>query len=218
VRPGAPVVFGLLVAGMNMRSGAPARFDETWKCLLAGGQLARRLGVPYRCGGMTTTAKIPDAQAGMEGAVYLNHSLLAGVNFLLHATGTCEGGLCLSYEKFVLDCHLLGALGRMLEGIELGADEFGFDAFAEAGPAGNFLNTRHTLARYRNAFYESPLFDCTSFEQWRDGGSLDAAARANVELKSILVGYEPPPLDAAVDEALHAFMAERKAQLPDSFA
>jgi trimethylamine--corrinoid protein Co-methyltransferase len=218
VRPGAPVVFGLLVAGMNMRSGAPARFDETWKCLLAGGQLARRLGVPYRCGGMTTTAKIPDAQAGMEGAVYLNHSLLAGVNFLLHATGTCEGGLCLSYEKFVLDCHLLGALGRMLEGIELGADEFGFDAFAEAGPGSNFLNTRHTLARYRNAFYESPLFDCTSFEQWRDGGSLDAAARANVELKSILAGYEPPPLDAAVDKALHAFMAERKAQLPDSFA
>ncbi len=155
VRPGAPVVFGLLVAGMNMHTGAPARFDETWKCLLAGGQLARRLGVPYRCGGMTTTAKIPDAQAGMEGAVYLNHSLLAGVNFLLHATGTCEGGLCLSFEKFILDCHLLGALGRMLTGIDLGDDEFGLDAMAEAGPGGNFLNTRHTLARYRDAFYES---------------------------------------------------------------
>ena len=218
VRPGAPVIFGLLVAGMNMRSGAPQRFDETWKCLLAGGQLARRLGVPYRCGGMTTTAKIPDAHAGMEGAIYLNHSLLAGVNFLLHATGTCEGGLCLSYEKFVLDCHLLGALGRMLAGLDLGADEFGLDAMAEAGPGGNFLNTRHTLARYRNAFYELPIFDCTSFEQWRDGGSLDAAARANIELKSILSGYEQPPFDSAVDEALQAFMRERKAKLPDSFA
>jgi trimethylamine--corrinoid protein Co-methyltransferase len=218
VRPGAPVIFGLLVAGMNMRSGAPARFDETWKCLLAGGQLARRLGVPYRCGGMTTTAKIPDAHAGMEGAVYLTHSLLAGVNFQLHATGTCEGGLCLSYEKFVLDCHLLGAMGRMLTGIELGPDEFGLDALAEAGPGGNFLNTRHTLARYRDAFYETPIFDSTSFEQWRDGGSLDAAARANIALKSILASYEPPPLDAAVDEALRAFMAERKAVLPDSFA
>jgi trimethylamine--corrinoid protein Co-methyltransferase len=218
VRPGTPVVFGLLVAGMNMRSGAPARFDETWKCLLAGGQLARRLGVPYRCGGMTTTAKIPDAHAGMEGAVYLTHSLLAGVNFLLHATGTCEGGLCLSYEKFVLDCHLLGALGRMLDGIDLGADEFGLDALAEAGPGGNFLNTRHTLARYRDAFYESPLFDSNSFEQWRDGGSLDAAARANSELKSILASYQPPPLDPSIDEELRAFIAERKARLPDSFA
>ena len=218
VRPGTPVVFGLLVAGMNMRSGAPARFDETWKCLLAGGQLARRLGVPYRCGGMTTTSKIPDAQAGMEAAVYINHALLAGVNFLLHATGTCEGGLCLSYEKFVLDCHLLGALGRMLTGIDLGADEFGLDAMAEAGPGGNFLNTRHTLARYRDVYYESPLFDCTSFEQWRDQGSLDAAARASAEVKSLLARYEPPPLDASVDEELRAFMAERKAHLPDSFA
>jgi trimethylamine--corrinoid protein Co-methyltransferase len=167
---------------------------------------------------MTTTAKIPDAQAGMEGAVYLNHSLLAGVNFLLHATGTCEGGLCLSYEKFILDCHLLGALGRMLAGIDLGADEFGLDALAEAGPGGNFLNTRHTLARYRDVYYESPLFDCMPFEQWRDTGSLDAAARANVVLKATLADYVPPPLDAAVDEALQAFMAERKAQLPDSFA
>lgn len=218
VRPGAPVVFGLLVAGMNMHTGAPARFDETWKCLLAGGQLARRLGVPYRCGGMTTTAKIPDAQAGMEGAVYLNHSLLSGVNFLLHATGTCEGGLCLSFEKFILDCHLLGALGRMLTCFDLGDDEFGLDAMAEAGPGGNFLNTRHTLARYRDAFYESPVFDCSSFEQWQDRGSLDAAARAHIELKSILEGYEAPPLDAAIDKALKDYVAERKAKLPDSFA
>ena len=218
VRPGAPVIFGLLVAGLNMRTGAPIRFDETWKCLLAGGQLARRIGVPYRCGGMTTTAKTPDAHAGMEGAVYVTHSLLAGVNFLLHATGTCEGGLCLSYEKFVLDCHFLGAARRMLAGIDLSADEFGLDAMAEAGPGGNFLNTKHTLARYRDAFYDSPIFDCTPFEQWQERGSLDAAAHANVELKSILASYELPPLEPAIDEALRAFMAERKSQLPDSFA
>lgn len=218
VRPGAPVIFGLLVSGLNMRSGAPTRFDETWKCLLAGGQLARRLGVPYRCGGMTSTSKIPDVHAGMEGATYVTYSMLAGVNFLLHATGTIEGGLCLSYEKFVLDCHYLGALGRMMDGIDLGEDEFGLAALAEAGPGGNFLATKHTLARYREAFYESPLFDSKPFEQWRDEGSPDAAQRANTELRSLLADFEPPPLDASVDEALQAFMAERKAVLPDSFA
>ena len=218
VRPGAPVIFGLLVSGLNMRTGAPTRFDETWKCLLAGGQLARHLGVPYRCGGMTSTSKIPDAHAGMEAATYVTYSMLAGVNFLLHATGTIEGGLCLSYEKFVLDCHYLGALGRMMGGIDLGEDEFGLDALAEAGPGGNFLNTKHTLARYREAFYESPIFDSSPFEHWQERGSPDAAARAHVELKATLERYERPPLDAAVEEELQAFMAARKAVLPDSFA
>ncbi|MDA1071190.1 MAG: trimethylamine methyltransferase family protein, partial [Proteobacteria bacterium] len=218
VRPGAPVIFGLLVSGLNMRSGVPTRFDETWKCLLAGGQLARRLGVPYRCGGMTSTSKTPHVHAGMEGATYATYSMLAGVNFLLHATGTIEGGLCLSYEKFVLDCHYLGALGRMMGGIDLGEDEFGLEALAEAGPGGNFLATKHTLARYREAFYESPLFDSKPFEQRRDEGSPDAAQRANTELRSLLADYEPPPIDASVDAALQDFMAERKAVLPDSFA
>jgi len=218
VRPGAPVVFGLLVGGMNMRTGAPVRFDETWKCLLAGGQLARHLGVPYRCGGTSTTSKIPDVQAGMEAACYLNYSLLSGVNFLIHATGTCEGGLCLSYEKYVLDCHLLGALTRVLSGINLSEDEFGLAAFAEAGPGNMFLDTRHTLARYREAFYESPLFDSLSFEQWRDEGALDATGRANILMQSMLADYEAPPLDAAIDEALDDFMTRRKSQLPDSFA
>ena len=44
VRPGAPVIFGYLSTGLNMKTGAPVRYDETWKCFLAAGQLARRLG------------------------------------------------------------------------------------------------------------------------------------------------------------------------------
>ena len=31
----------------------------------------------------------------------------------------------------------------------------------------------------------------------------------------MLKSYEPPPLDDAIDEALLAFMAERKASFPD---
>jgi trimethylamine--corrinoid protein Co-methyltransferase len=89
-RPGAPVIFGINSMGLNMRSGAPIRFDESWKCLLAAGQLARRLGVPYRCGEASSTAKVPDAHAGMEAALYLNYSVLSGVNFLVHAVGALE--------------------------------------------------------------------------------------------------------------------------------
>lgn len=218
IRPGAPVVFGINTMGLNMRTGAPIRFDESWKCVLACGQLARRLGVPFRCGGASTTSKLPDAQAGYESASYLTYTVLSGVNFLIHAAGSLELGLCISYEKFLLDCEMLGACGRMVSGIDFGEEAFAFDDCAEIGPGGNFLSTPHTLARYKTAFYESELYDCQSFEQWDDAGSLDSAARARTLVKSRLSGFQPPALDASIDDALRDFIARRKSEMPDSFA
>ena len=153
----------------------------------------------------------------MEAALYLNYSVLSGVNFLIHATGALELGLCISYEKYVLDCEMLGALGRMIEGIDVSEEALASEAFEEVGPGGNFLATPHTMARYRDAFFDSDLFDSRSFEQWRDDGGLDAARRANAALEAMLGDYEAPPIDPAIDEALLDFMARRKSELPDSY-
>jgi trimethylamine--corrinoid protein Co-methyltransferase len=204
--------------GLNMRSGAPVRFDESWKCVLACGQLARRLGVPFRCGGASSTAKVPDAQAGYESALYLNYTVMSGVNFLIHAAGSLELGLCLSYEKFVLDCEMLGAVARMVEGIDVTDDSFALADYEEVGPGGNFLSSAHTMARYKTAIFESALYDSRSFEQWRDAGGADAAVRANAAVKSLLADFEAPPIDASLDGALLDFVARRKAELPDSYA
>lgn len=216
IRPGSPVVFGINTMGMDMRSGAPIRFDESWKCVLAAGQLARRLGVPYRGGGSSTSAKIPDAQSGIESALYLNYSLLSGVNFLIHAAGSLEMGLCIDYRKFLLDCDMLGAITRMLEGIDVSEDAFALNAYTEmGGPGGNFLTTSHTLSRYKDAFFKSTLFDSFSFEQWRDSGSTDAAQRADHEVKRVLNEFEAPKLDAGIDSALRDFIERRKQEEPD---
>ena len=40
--------------------------------------------------------------------------------------------------------------------------------------------------------------------------------RANATWKKMLRDYEAPPLDPGIDEALQAFMAKRKAVLPDT--
>ncbi len=218
IRPGAPVVLAINSMGINMRTGAPIRFDETWKGVLAIGQLARRLGVPFRCGGASSSSKLPDAQAGIESALYLYNAILSGVNFVVHGAGSLELGLCISYEKFLLDCEMFGAVSRMITGIDCSDEAFALDDYKEIGPGGNFLASTHTLARYKDAFFESKLFDSRSFEQWRDDGSLDSEARANATVKSMLSEYETPPIDPAVDEALLNFIACRKDELPDSYA
>ncbi|MEO0763273.1 MAG: trimethylamine methyltransferase family protein, partial [Pseudomonadota bacterium] len=118
VRPGAPVIFGAFVSSIDMNSGAPTfGTPEASKILYGAGQLARRLGLPFRSGGGLCGSKLPDAQAGYETANTLNAALQGGVNFMLHAAGWLEGGLVSSPEKLVLDARRHGVQCPQLIGI-----------------------------------------------------------------------------------------------------
>ncbi len=217
VRPGAPVVFGSFVSSISMQSGAPTfGSPEGTLMLSAAAQLARRLGVPFRSGGSLTASKIPDAQAAYESANTLLPTLLSGVNFTLHAAGWLEGGLCSSYEKFVMDADQLGMMQVIAQGIDLSEAAQAMDAIKEVGPGSHHLGSAHTQLYFESAFYRSSISDNNSVEQWQAEGSLDAAQRANKLWKEMLAGYEEPGIDPAIDEELQAFMAERKASMPDS--
>jgi trimethylamine--corrinoid protein Co-methyltransferase len=99
VRKGAPVIMGAFVASIDMNSGAPTfGTPEAAQITYGAGQLARRLGLPYRSAGSFCGSKLPDTQAAYETANSLNAGLLSGVNFMLHACGWLEGGLVSSYE------------------------------------------------------------------------------------------------------------------------
>ncbi len=215
-RPGAPVVFGSFAAAVSMQSGAPTfGTPEPSLVLYGAGQLARRLGVPFRSGGGLCAAKIPDAQAAYEAANTLQTGALAGANFMLHAAGWLEGGLCMGYEKFILDADQANMLAALLRGIDLSENSQALDALREVGPGSHFLGAAHTLANFETAFYRSEVADNNSFEQWQQEGSLDAAQRASGICERMLREYQAPPLDPAIDEALLAFIARRKSEFED---
>jgi trimethylamine--corrinoid protein Co-methyltransferase len=217
VRPGAPVVLGSFASSMSMQSGAPTfGTPEPAIVLFAMAALARRLGVPFRSGGSLCASKIPDAQAAYESAATLWPTVLAGVNFVLHAAGWLEGGLAVGYEKFILDADQCGMMAVFVKGMDLSENGQALDAIRQNGPGQHFLGSAHTLANFETAFYRSDSADNNSFEQWQEDGSLDAAQRANKIWKRMLAAYEPPPIDPAIDEALLDFIARRKASFPDS--
>jgi len=219
VRKGAPVVFGTFGSSISMQSGAPTfGTPEPTLVLLASAQLARRIGVPFRSGGSLCGSKIADAQAAYESANTLLPTLLGGVNFVLHAAGWLEGGLASGYEKFVMDADQIGMMQVLAGGVDLSENGQAMDAIREVGPGSHFLGCAHTQANFENAFYRSTIADNNSFEQWEAEGSDDAQIRANKLWKAMLADYEAPAIDPGIDEALNAFMAQRKDALPDSFA
>ena len=216
VRPGAPVVFGSFAAAVSMQSGAPTfGTPEPSLVLYGAGQLARRLGVPFRSGGGLCASKIPDAQAAYESANTLQTAALAGVNFMLHAAGWLEGGLAMGYEKFILDTDQANMIAVLLKGVDMSENGQAMDALHEVGPGSHFLGAAHTQANFKTAFYRSTVADNNSFEQWQQDSSLDAAQRANAIWKRMLEEYEAPPLDPAIDEALVEFIHRRKSEFED---
>ena len=217
VKPGAPVVFGSFASSMSMQTGAPTfGTPEPALVLYTVAALARRLGVPFRSGGSLTASKTPDAQAAYESASTLLPTVLAGVNFVLHAAGWLEGGLAVSYEKFVMDADQLGMMEVFANGLDLSENGQALDAIRETGPGQHFLGSAHTLANFETAFYRSEVADNASFEQWEEEGGRTATERANALWKRKLAEYEPPPIDDAVDEELRAYVERRKAEMPDA--
>ncbi len=213
------MVFGSFASSMSMQSGAPTfGTPEPAIVLYTVAALARRLGVPFRSGGSLTASKIPDAQAAYESISTLIPTLMAGTNFVLHAAGWLEGGLAIGYEKFVLDADQLGMMHTFAQGLDLSINAQAVDAIVGNDPGQHFLGTAHTLANFETAFYRSTTADNSSFEQWHEEGSLDAAQRANRQWKAALADYEPPPIDDAIDAELLDYIGRRKAELPDTFA
>ena len=217
VRPGAPVVFGTFASSVSMQSGAPTfGTPEPSLVMYIAAALARRLKVPFRSGGGLCASKQPDAQAAYESANTLQTAALAGVNFMLHTAGWLEGGLVMSYEKFVMDADQAGMLGVMLGGVDLSDSGQAMDALREVGPGQHFLGCEHTQANFESAFYRSTVADNNSYEQWESEGSRDAAQRANELWKSNLEGYVAPSIDESIDKALLQYIADRKASFPDA--
>jgi trimethylamine---corrinoid protein Co-methyltransferase len=156
VSPGSPVMYGGFTSNVDMRSGSPAfGTPEYVKAAMAGGQLARRYGIPYRSSN-ATAANAVDAQAAYEAEMSVWGAVMGGSNLVMHGAGWMEGGLVASFEKLVVDVEILQMMSEFLTPIRVDEAELGLEAIAEVGPGGHFFGSPHTLERYETAFY-SPL-------------------------------------------------------------
>ena len=211
IRPGAPVVYGSFTSNVDMKSGAPAfGTPEYMRATQMSGQMAWFYGLPLRASN-ACAANAPDSQSAWESAFSLWACVSSGTNVVYHAAGWLEGGLCASYEKFVMDCETLQQMVRYM-GTEQVANEdtLAMDAIREVGSNGHFFGAEHTQSRYETAFYSPFLSDWSNFANWEDRGAQWTHTRANALWKSILNEFEAPAMDAPIRKELEAFVERRK--------
>ena len=217
VRPGAPVIFGTFASSMSMATGAPTfGTPEGGLAIYVMAALARRVGVPFRSGGMLTSSKAPDGQAAYESLSTLLPTMQSGVHFVLHAAGWIEGGLALSYEKLVMDADQLGAMQVYANGVDMSENAQALEASRTNTHGDHFLGNAHTLENFESAFYRSTNADSNSYEQWLEEGSKSSAERANAQWKQMLSDYAPPDFDEDIDRQLRDYIDRRKSEEPDA--
>ncbi|MEZ5923155.1 MAG: trimethylamine methyltransferase family protein [Hyphomicrobiaceae bacterium] len=210
IRPGLPIVYGSYTSNVDMKSGAPAfGTPEYMRATQLSGQMARFYNLPLRASN-ACAANAPDAQAMWESMFSLWACVSARTNIVYHAAGWLEGGLCASYEKFVMDCETLQNIIHYMEPVPMSPDDLAVDAIREVGAAGHFFGAAHTQSRYTTAFYAPFLSDWRNYKAWEEAGAVHTPERAMKIWKQILAEFEPPPMDPAIKEELEAFVERRK--------
>ena len=208
-RPGAPVLHGSFTSNVDMRSGAPAfGTPEKVRANLGVGQLARRLGLPFRSATGAGGA-VDDTQAARETQMGAWAAVLSGATVLIHGAGWIEGGRTLSYEKLVTDLDMLQTFAELCAPALAGEDEIAMDALREVAPGGHFFGAAHTMARFSTAFYEPVAADWSNHGTWLERGGRTADERATGIWRSVLARTGEVPLDPARRAALDALVARR---------
>ena len=211
--PGAPVTYGTFTSNVDMKSGAPAfGTPEQVRATIGAGQLARHLGLPWRCAA-GSAANINDAQAAHETEISAWACMLAGSSIMIHGAGWLEGGLTVSYEKLITDMEMIQTFAELCVPTPAGEAEIGLDALREVAPGGHFFGAAHTMERYQTEFYPPLVHDWSNFGTWTERGEQDASTRATGIWQRILQDHTPPACcDADRLGALDSFIARRSAE------
>ncbi len=208
-KPGAPICYGTFTSNVDMKSGAPVfGTPEHFKASLAAGQLARKLGLPWRSAS-GSAANINDVQSANETQFGTWGCLMAGATVIIHAAGWLEGGLTVSYEKLITDMEVLQMVAELCAEAQANEADIAMEALADVQPGGHFFGTGHTMERYKTEFYEPLVADFANFGTWTERGAIDTNTRATGVWKGILENFDPPKTSADKRGALKDFIAKR---------
>jgi len=162
-------------------------------------------GCPSGIHGGKTDACVPGIQAGVEKALSMYGTVMAGaIGF--GTVGHLENAVTFSPLQLVIDNEIARYVRRAVRGIEVNEETLALDVVENAGINGHTYDHEHTTTRYRREELLSPFFDAPS---WGTGNSLDRERfekRAAQKVRDLLAGESRSPLtideEAAVDEVV----------------
>lgn len=206
--PGSPLVWGGAPAIFDMRKGGtPMGAIETAMIDCAYAQVGKSMSIPTHTYLGGSDSKLVDAQAGLENGMAILVGALSGIN-MISGSGMIDSLLCMSPEKLVIDAESISMARRLLQGIATPTETLATGFYEGVNfKGGDFLKQRITLQLFQKEQHlPGPVIDRDSMRGWKDSGSLDAFARAHLEVNKLIANYQLPSLDPNQVANLHRFV------------
>jgi trimethylamine--corrinoid protein Co-methyltransferase len=194
-----PFVSDLRTGSMSGGSGEQALLSA------ACAQMANFYDLPNSVPAGMTDSKVPDAQSGGEKGYTISLAAHAGATMIHECAGMQASLMGTSFESYVIDNDLLGAILRTVKGIEVSDDTLNFDVIRDTvmGP-GHYLGHAQTLARMKSDYVYPEIACRRSASEWREAGSRDAREPARERARDILSQHYPRHISDDIDAKIRS--------------
>jgi trimethylamine--corrinoid protein Co-methyltransferase len=184
--PGAPVISGLAIMPMDLRTGTVAYGSPEYVlACLGAADYFEELGVPTWVGAGCSDAHTVDAQAAAEAGMNMLAAAAGGTAFV-HNLGFLSGGRTGSLEMLLLCDELAAAVRAVIRGIAVDEDTLAVEVARRALRDQSFLMDEHTLAHMRVAMWQPGLFARTTLPEWQAAGAVELRTRLRLRLQELL--------------------------------
>jgi trimethylamine--corrinoid protein Co-methyltransferase len=175
IRPGAPVVLGMLPNYFDMKTMLNFYDPQNILINLACAEMMAYYHLPH-CGvsGSGTGWGADFISADTYWMNFLTYSLVHGG--LAPFVGDTLGAKVFSPNTVVYVHEIIEQARRVAMGIQLDETSAVIDEIAQVGPGGSFLGTPTTRRGYKTGYYNNPIFPHWTMEKWQAEGQPDAKA------------------------------------------
>ena len=204
--PDVLAIYGARPMVTDLRSGGMAGGSGEQAILTAAAsQMAQFYNLPNSTIAGATDSKIADAQAGYEKALSVTMAVQAGANLVTQAAGTQAGLMATSFEAYVIDNDMLGAILSAATPIEVNTKTLAVDVISQTVQGeGHFLGHPETYARMKSDFVYPVHADRQPPDAWLANGAPTINSAAHNSAQTVLANHFPNYIPPEVDRALRA--------------
>jgi trimethylamine--corrinoid protein Co-methyltransferase len=196
IREGTPMILGSLPAYFDMKGSGSLYVSQSYLMDLACAEMMAHYRIPHA--GTSGSGQGWGADLIASGHQWLNHLISCiGKIGLVPFIGDNLGSLVFSPTVIVYANDIIQQTRLFAQGFTFDGESVGLDEIRQVGPGGNFLLSDLTMKKFRNTYYQSPIFDKLNLEKWQAKG----APRAGEVLREYtlkLLEESRPPEDHSV--------------------
>ncbi len=191
IREGTPIILGSLPAYFDMQGAGSLYAPKSYLMNLACAEMMAHYRIPHA--GTSGSGQGWGADLIASGHQWLNHLICCISKMgLAPFVGDNLGSLVFSPTLIVYANDIIQQTRLFAQGFALDEESVGLDEIRQVGPGGNFLLSDLTLKQFRNAYYQSSIFEKLNLEKWQAKGNPRAAGVLRKYTMKLLEESKPP--------------------------